>query len=135
MIKYYTIDNNLEDYKEEVYENVNMHFYSILKDEKALKTQLAGMTKEFVVIASASSEIRGTYTKFNFGLSTAMVLNKFRSGFEYDRTAAVGISDKISSKIKDLTRIVDPNLYIMTYSVMSTHNLMDLDIFDDRNYY
>nr|QBK93587.1 MAG: uncharacterized protein LCPAC404_02910 [Pithovirus LCPAC404] len=121
-----------EEEKITIYERFNRNNGNILEDENRLKKQVAGMTREFAVIVFASAEIKGTYTHNNFGLSSLMSQNLYYSDFSED--VGIELSTEAELKIKKLTRMVDPNLYIMTYSVMSPNNLVNLDIWQERGY-
>ena len=105
----------------------NRLYDNILEDEGRLKKLIAGMTREFTVIAFASKEIKGEASNNSFGLSSVAEENAYFAEFS-DKIPLMEISNKLKDKIKKLTRIVDPNLYIMTYSIMSLHNLFRLDV-------
>ncbi len=116
-----------------IYEEINEEYDDILENEVRLKKQIAGMTKEFVVIAFASSEIRGTYSDNSFGLSSASTDNSAYQDLDEDSIIAeIPIESKI--KIKKLTKFIDPNLYILTYSIMSLYSLWVLDVWKWRAY-
>nr|QBK93593.1 MAG: uncharacterized protein LCPAC404_02970 [Pithovirus LCPAC404] len=109
------------------YGEINEEFNDILKSENKLKKQAAGMTREFVVIAFASAEIRGTYSSNSFGLSSAAEENLVYTDVTEDIVVAeIPIESKI--KIKRLAKFIDPNLYILTYSTMSLYSLWVLDV-------
>nr|QBK93159.1 MAG: uncharacterized protein LCPAC403_02930 [Pithovirus LCPAC403] len=120
-----------EESKNTVYENFNSEFDNILKDEDKLKRQSDGMTRELVVIAFASAEIRGTSSEYSVGLSSDAGEN-LRIANTTGDVLYVDISDETEMKIKKLTKLVDPNLYIMIYSVMSIYNLWALDVWREN---
>nr|QBK93594.1 MAG: F-box-like protein [Pithovirus LCPAC404] len=121
-----------EESENEAYEEINEDYDNILEDENRLKKQAIGMTREFSVIALASSEIRGTYSNNSFGLSSAAEEILCYADCS-EKTGEMEYGD-LKIKIKKLTRIVDPNLYIMTYSVMPLYNLWFLDVWSKRQY-
>nr|QBK93186.1 MAG: uncharacterized protein LCPAC403_03200 [Pithovirus LCPAC403] len=116
-----------------IYEEINEDYENILQDEDRLKKQAFGMTREFVVVACASAEIRGTFSSNNFGLSSAAVENLAYTDVTSDSIIAeIPIESKI--KIKKLAKFIDPNLYILTYSIMSLYSLWVLDVWEWRAY-
>nr|QBK92861.1 MAG: hypothetical protein LCPAC401_04990 [Pithovirus LCPAC401] len=122
-----------DECEKEAYEEINEDYDNILEDEDKLKKQAFGMTREFSVVASASAEIRGTWADNSFGLSS-IAAEKLCYATCSEETGELVYSNKIQNKIKKLTRVIDPNLYIMTYSIMSLYNLWFLDVWRERNY-
>nr|QBK92852.1 MAG: uncharacterized protein LCPAC401_04900 [Pithovirus LCPAC401] len=114
-----------------IFENFNSDFDNILEDEVRLKKQVAGMTREFAVITSASAEIRGTHSNNSIGLSTAAGENMHITNTTGD-ILYMNIRPEDEAKIAKLTKLVDPNLYILTYSVMSLYSLWVLDVWEEN---
>nr|QBK92818.1 MAG: uncharacterized protein LCPAC401_04560 [Pithovirus LCPAC401] len=114
-----------------VLKEFNSEFDNILEDEVKLRKQTAGMTREFAVITSASAEIRGTHSEYSIGLSTAAGENMHIINTT-GNILYVHITPEKEMKIKELTKFVDPNLYILTYSVMSLYSLWVLDVWREN---
>nr|QBK92850.1 MAG: uncharacterized protein LCPAC401_04880 [Pithovirus LCPAC401] len=111
-----------------LFNSLNKH---ILDDKSRLQKQISMMTREFSVVAHAVAEIIGTYSDYNFGLaSLASEKISFEQGEDVSRQVDEHSSPKQSEITRRLSKIIDPNLYIMTYSFMSLYNLSEINVWE-----
>nr|QBK92801.1 MAG: uncharacterized protein LCPAC401_04390 [Pithovirus LCPAC401] len=104
----------------------------ILKNVDKLQKQITTMTREFSVVAHSVSEIRGSNSDYNFGLaSMASEQISFEQGQDVSHQFDSHTPINQAEITRRLTKFIDPNLYIMTYSFMSLYNLAEINVWDN----
>ena len=85
------------------------------EDENELQRNLKVMSREFSVIGHAFGEIRGRDAEatYEYGLA----------GLARGPKDTPGLEDSKIQTVKNIRLLVDPILYIMTYSIMSLNDL------------
>ena len=119
--------------KTEAYEQFNLAYNNILEDEDMINLQVATMTREFSIIAHASSEIKGLHTSNDFGL--AQIASDMSQKNTIDENTGdpfpyIVSNDKQERMNRKLTKLIDPMLYVITYCLMSRRNLSLINIWD-----
>nr|QBK92851.1 MAG: hypothetical protein LCPAC401_04890 [Pithovirus LCPAC401] len=113
---------------DEIIENFNS-MYNILNSIDNLQKHISEMTREFSVVAHAVNEIRRTSSDYGFGLASSVTEYWAAEQWEdVHNHIDTHSSTKKAEMIKRLSKFIDPNLYIMTYSFMSLYNLSEVSM-------
>ncbi len=116
--------------REDHYKQFDVQFPEIMEN---LEHQTHLMTGELATIALAVIEIRGnlqrTYSRsYRFGLSTLANIHNSLEGLNPNPVFIKASVDQI--RLSNMTaKLVDPELYIMTYSIMSYKTLTILSVY------
>nr|QBK93195.1 MAG: hypothetical protein LCPAC403_03290 [Pithovirus LCPAC403] len=110
-------------------EEFNLKYNNILNSTDTLQNHISKMTRELSIVAHAATEIRGTSSDYGFGLaSSATEYWAYEQGYNMHNQVDTHSSTKQAEMTRRLSKFIDPNLYIMTYSIMSLYNLSEITI-------